>query len=203
MRKTTFLSLLITLCFVGLQTLSAQPNNRLFFVFLNTNPDKPVISEEKKESLQAQHLGNLDNLADQGILKAAGPFDGGGGLLILQAETEAEAWEIVNTDPAVKADRFKVEVLPFALNGNQLCGAKEPYEMVTYQFVRLISDVEFFGDIKKMVHDDRFFMAGDARQRFLHFIDAQANFVAAMFRQRGRANRMCVQDGADRRIEFI
>ena len=159
MRKTTFLTLLLTLCFVGFQTVNAQSNNRLFFVFLNTNPDKPEISESEKEKLQTQHLANLDRLAREGTLKAAGPFDGGGGLVILKADTEEAAWELINSDPAVQANRFKVEVHPFALNGNQLCGAKEPYEMVTYQFVRLISNVEYFGDIQKMVYDDRFFMA--------------------------------------------
>ncbi len=159
MRKTLLFTVFMFVCLIGFQTLSAQPNFRYFFVFLNTNPDKPVISEEEKENLQTLHLANLDNLQADGILHAAGPFDGGGGMLIVSANSIEEAKEIVSTDPAVAADRFNVEVFPFQIAGNNICGVKEPYEMVTYQFVRLSSNVEFFGDTQKMVYDDRFFMA--------------------------------------------
>lgn len=159
MRKTLLFTAFMFVCLIGFQTLSAQPNTRYFFVFLNTNPDKPEISEEEKENLQTLHLANLDNLHADGILNAAGPFDGGGGMLIVSAKSIEEAKEIVSTDPAVAADRYNVEVFPFQVVGNNVCGAKEPHEMVTYQFVRLSSNVEFFGDIQEMVYDDRFFMA--------------------------------------------
>ena len=159
-RKTTLLLLMLA----AVQVLSAQYTKDLFFVFLNTNPDKPEISESEKENLQALHLENLDRLAQQGILHAAGPFDGGGGMLILETDSKEEALDIVNTDPAVKAGRFNVEVFPFLLAGNRLCGPKKPYEMVTYQFVRLNSNPEFFGDLDKMVYDNRVFMVEQNNQ---------------------------------------
>lgn len=159
MRKTLLFSAFMIVCLLGFQTLSAQPNIRYFFVFLNTNPDKPQISEEEKENLQSLHLENLDKLQKDGVLHAAGPFDGGGGMLVLSATSVEEARDIVNTDPAVAAQRFNVEVFPFNITGNTLCKVKEPYEMVTYQFVRLTSNVEYFGDTHQMVYEDRFFMA--------------------------------------------
>lgn len=148
----------------AVQMLSAQYTKDLFFVFLNTNPDKPEISETEKERLQALHMENLERLHQEGILHAAGPFDGGGGMLILEAGSKKEAMDFVDSDPAVQADRFQVEVIPFILAGNKLCNPKEPYEMVTYQFVRLTSNVEFFGDLDQMIYDNRVFMSEQNNQ---------------------------------------
>ena len=159
MRKSLLFTALMFVCLIGFQTLSAQPSFSYFFVFLNTNPDKPQISEEEKENLQALHRANLDNLQSDGILHAAGPFDGGGGMLVVSAQSVEEATEIISKDPAVAANRFNVEVLPFQAVGNNICDVKEPHEMVTYQFVRLTSNVEYFGDTHQMVYEDRFFMA--------------------------------------------
>lgn len=139
--------------------LTAQTDSDLYFVFLNTNPDKEVLSESKVETLQTEHLNNIDRLSAEGKLIAAGPFEGGGGILILKAKDQFEAWKHLDSDPAVKANRFKVEVMPFSVWNGYVCGAKEPYEMVTYQFARLISNPDFKGDERKMIHDNRIFMA--------------------------------------------
>jgi len=139
--------------------LTAQSDSELYFVFLNTNPDKEVLSENKVENLQAAHLNNIDRLSKEGKLIAAGPFEEGGGILILKAKDQFQAWEYLDTDPAIKAKRFKVEVMPFSVWNGYVCGAKEPYEMVTYQFARLFSNPDFKGDERKMIHDNRIFMA--------------------------------------------
>ncbi len=141
----------------GIQ-INAQ-NSDLFFVFLNNNPDKEMLSKSDAESLQAAHLKNLAKMADEGKLIAAGPFEGGGGMLIIKAENQFKAWDYLNTDPAIKAKRFKVEVLPFMTWNGKICKSKDPENMVTYQFVRLISDQYFKGDENKMIHDNRIFMA--------------------------------------------
>ena len=92
---------------------SAQKNNDLFFVFLNSNPEKAELSKEKVDALQAAHLDNIAKLSEEGKLLAAGPFDGGGGMFILDAKDQFQAWDYLNTDPAIKANRYKVEVIPF------------------------------------------------------------------------------------------
>ena len=149
----------IVLIIFAASNLQAQKNEGLFFVFLNSNPDKPQISDKEKEGLQAAHMANLDRLAQEGKLLAAGPFEGGGGLLILDAENIDDAKALVQSDPAVEANRFKTEVLPFKVTGNDLCGAEEPYEMVTYQFVRTISNPDYFEDFNKMFRANRMFLS--------------------------------------------
>ena len=137
----------------------AQNNNELFFVFLNTNPDKEKISESQVESLQAAHLKNIEKLAKEGKILSAGPFEGGGGMFVISAKDQFQAWEYLETDPAIKANRFKVEVLPFQIWNGNICSPKEPYEMVNYQFIRLISNPDFKGDERPLIHDNRIFMS--------------------------------------------
>ncbi len=136
----------------------AQSNKDLFFVFLNTNPDKEQISKKKINKLQEEHLENITRLSNEGIMRAAGPLDGGGGILILQTESIEKAKEILQTDPAIAASRFVVEVYPFTITNGILPGAEKPYDMVTYQMVRLTpnKDVEF--DINKINYTNRLFM---------------------------------------------
>lgn len=149
-------------------------SNKLFFVFLNSNPAKPLISEDQTEQLQAAHLQNIERLAKEGIIKAAGPFDGGGGMFIMTARDLESANEILQTDPAIQANRFNLEVFPLSLAHNDICGAKEPYEMVTYQFVRTISNPEYFGDMDLMKGENRIFMADLNNDN--DFVVSQGNF---------------------------
>lgn len=146
-------------CYVSGPLLQAQTNQDLYFVFLNTNPDRPLISDDEKEKLQAGHMANIERLAQEGSLLAAGPFDGGGGIFVLHSEDLESAKALLESDPAIQANRFNTEVYPFHINGNDLCGAKEPYEMVTYQFVRINSNIEWFGDMDEMRYENRKFMS--------------------------------------------
>ena len=170
-KKLPVILLLLALFLVNLS--QAQSNN-LFFVFLNTNPDKEQLDEEKTEQIQAAHLQNIDMLAKEGIIRAAGPFEGGGGFLILNTEDEESANTILQTDPAIKANRFVTEIFPLMLAHNDLCGAKEPYEMVTYQFVRTIFNLDYFGDLDKWFAENRVFMADLNNHN--DFVIAQGNF---------------------------
>jgi uncharacterized protein YciI len=153
------LLILFTLAIISSSQTQAQTNDNLFFVFLNTNPNKAKLSTEQVESLQAAHLQNIEKLSEEGKLFAAGPFDTGGGFFIIHADNIEQANEFISTDPAIAANRYIIEIYPFSIRINDLCGAKEPYEMVTYQFVRLTADHSYFGDLDQMIHDNRFFMA--------------------------------------------
>lgn len=154
------LTIIIILFFtVTTDTLTVQTNENLFFVFLNSNPDKLVISDSEAEDLQAGHLKNIGKLKDEGKLFAAGPFDGGGGMFVLHADNIDEANSYLKTDPAIAANRFLLEVLPFNIWNGDMCGAKEPYIMVTYQLVRLISNCEDSDDITKVRYNNRLFMS--------------------------------------------
>lgn len=130
MRKYSFVLSLLFICSVA----SAQ-NKSYTFVFLNNKPDKEVLSKEKSDSIMTGHLNNIGRLAKEGKLLAAGPFEGGGGIFILNTTSVKEANEWLATDPGIQAKRWNLEVLPYASAG-AICPVGENYEMVFYQFVR-------------------------------------------------------------------
>lgn len=114
----------------------AQTSDNLLFVFLNKRTDLPSMPKEELDKLMEGHMANIDRLAKEGKLIVAGPFEGGGGIFILKTNSadEAKAW--LATDPGVKAERWRMEYIPVTFRSGNACVAKEPYEMVTYHFVR-------------------------------------------------------------------
>jgi uncharacterized protein YciI len=114
---------------------SAQ-NKSYTFVFLNNKPDKEVLSKEKSDSIMQGHMNNIGRLAKEGKLLAAGPFEGGGGIFILNTTSVEEANQWLATDPGVKAKRWNLEVLPYTVSTGSVCPVGEKFEMMFYQFVR-------------------------------------------------------------------
>jgi uncharacterized protein YciI len=49
-----------------------------------------------------EHRDRLQRLADEGTVALAGPFEGGGGLVVLDVGSPAEAERIAATDPFVR-----------------------------------------------------------------------------------------------------
>jgi uncharacterized protein YciI len=111
-------------------------------VFLNTKPDAAVLSKEASTTLMEGHMANINRLAAEGKLLAAGPFEGGGGLFILNTPSADEAERWVNTDPAVQANRWNIEILPYTPRVGSVCPVSEPYEMVMYTLIRFDAIVE-------------------------------------------------------------
>jgi len=106
------------------------------FVFLNTNPNRQELPKEKSDSLQTAHMANIDRLAKEGKLLAAGPFHGGGGIFVLNTGSVPEANEWLQSDPAVRAKRWNLEVLLYSPRVGSVCSVGENYEMISYSFVR-------------------------------------------------------------------
>ena len=52
------------------------------FVFLNKKADAVQLPKEEGDKLMAGHMANIERLAKEGKLIAAGPFEGGGGIFI-------------------------------------------------------------------------------------------------------------------------
>jgi uncharacterized protein YciI len=107
-----------------------------FFVFLNTNPDRPTISPDSASVLQALHMENIGKLYNEGKLDLAGPFNGGGGVFVLKAPDTTAAWGYLRGDAAVVAGRFNIELLPFEVSAGGLCKIPADNEMVQYGFLR-------------------------------------------------------------------
>lgn len=115
--------------------LCAQHKNYTI-VFLNKKADTDKISKAETAKIMEGHRANINRLAKEGKLLAAGPFDGGGGLFILNTTSIDEATEWLDTDPGVQAKRWDIEILPYSPRHGGVCSVKEPYEMISYSLVR-------------------------------------------------------------------
>jgi len=146
MTNKLFFALLMVFLIMGKTPLMAQITDNLYFVFLNTNPDREKLPDDRVAQLQDAHLKNIGQLHSEKKLLAAGPFDGGGGMFVLQANSLDEAKDLLKTDPAISANRFIIEVLPFQIEKGLLRGADSIYEMTTVQFVRFTHRQDFSGD---------------------------------------------------------
>jgi uncharacterized protein YciI len=88
--------------------------DRFTIALLILRPDAPKLDAEAATALQNAHMAHLADLHEAGILLAAGPlFDERfRGLSILNVDPE-RALALKEADPAVKAGRFSVEVIPW------------------------------------------------------------------------------------------
>jgi len=119
----------------SIQSYGQDYNN--VFVFLNSKPDKEEITAEAEEELQNAHRENIDKLVDEGKLIVAGPFDGGGGIFVLTTDQVSIARAWLESDPAIKANRWDIELYPIKYLQGGACLAKEPYEMMNYNFAQV------------------------------------------------------------------
>lgn len=124
--------------------LSAHAQYNRIFVFLNKRTDKAELPKEQVDKLMEGHIANINRLAKEGKLVAAGPFDGGGGIFIFHSTSLEEVKSWLATDPGVQADRWKIEILPFQFRMGKDTPLKEPYEMVSYQFIRYTPNIAKF-----------------------------------------------------------
>jgi uncharacterized protein YciI len=107
------------------------------FVFLNSKFDKEEISVAEEEVLQKAHRANIGRLVDEGKMIVAGPFEGGGGLFIMTTGVLSQARGWLATDPAVKANRWDIELFPVRFIIGGPCLAAEPIAMASYKFARV------------------------------------------------------------------
>lgn len=129
------------------------------------------MQKEQLDKIMEGHFANINRLATEGKLISAGPFEGGGGIFILNTTSIDEASEWLSTDPGVQARRWNIEVLPYKPRVNSACAVAEPYEMVTYNFIR------FTANISKSTAQDypRIFFKHD---EYLKQIESTGNVVA-------------------------
>ncbi len=118
--------------------------NKFTFVFLNTKTDKAELPKEQVDKIMEGHMANINKMAKQGKLLAAGPFEGGGGIYIFNSTSVEEVKTWINDDPGVKAQRWNIEVLPFTVRTGSVCAVTEPYQMTMYNFIRYTSNLTKF-----------------------------------------------------------
>jgi len=88
--------------------------DRLTVSLLVLRPDAPDLDETEAAALQDAHMSHLADLHEAGHLLAAGPLSDETfrGLSILRVDVD-EARRLKEADPAVRAGRFSVEVMPW------------------------------------------------------------------------------------------
>ncbi len=153
--KTILITLLLSTI---ITTGHTKPAESYYFVFLNKNPDKEKLSEKKVNELQKAHLKNIERLLNEGIIVAAGPFNGGGGLFILKSESIEDVYKSLETDQAIAANRFIIEIFPLHIYNGHLCDVPDNYEMGTFQFIRLYTNSITQDDLNKAIYDNRLYM---------------------------------------------
>lgn len=86
------------------------------FCILKTGSNTTATPDEKKKYFEG-HMANINKLAEEGKLVVAGPFMKNDrnyrGIFIFNCSTIEEAQKLVETDPAVKAKIFEVELTPW------------------------------------------------------------------------------------------
>jgi uncharacterized protein YciI len=91
--------------------------DRLTVALLVLRDDAPVLDDEAEAALQDAHMAHLAQLHADGHLVAAGPLLGGPheplrGLSLLRVDPE-RARELKEADPAVRAGRYRVTIMPW------------------------------------------------------------------------------------------
>ena len=132
MRPALFVSVLVaglTGCATGKAAQAEAPaapakefKMRTYYVaFLKRGPAWSTERTPEAIAIGEGHMANIKRLADCGKLLIAGPFDVGptpppdalAGIAIFDVPTLEEAVALTQTDPAVKAGRFIIEVMPW------------------------------------------------------------------------------------------
>jgi uncharacterized protein YciI len=125
-------------------TFCAFAQNKYTFVFLNKKPDAEKIEKSVLDKLMEGHMANMGKLAGRKKLLAAGPFDGGGGIFIFNTTSIDSVAKWIETDPAVRAKRWNIEILPYQPMVGGICPVGEKYEMTSYNFIRFVPEIKKF-----------------------------------------------------------
>ncbi len=129
---------LLWICFFAVAV--EVPAQEFHIVFLNKKEDKKQLPEEEVKRLMDGHMANINQLAKEGKLWAAGPFDGGGGIFIFKSPSIEDVKSWILTDPAVAAERWNVEIFSYTPRIGSVCAVGEKFEMTNYYFVRYYVD---------------------------------------------------------------
>jgi uncharacterized protein YciI len=127
-----------------LLSFSVASQDKFTFVFLHKRSDLPALPKDQVDKIMEGHMANINRLAKEGKLIAAGPFDGGGGIFIFRSSSTSEVKEWISTDPGVQAQRWNIEILPYQPAIGGVCAVGEPYEMVSYHFIHFKPNVMKF-----------------------------------------------------------
>jgi uncharacterized protein len=91
-------------------------NEQYQFGLLTRGPKWTAENTPEVQKIQEGHMANINKMAQAGKLFAAGPILDNGtlrGIFIFRAASVDEAMALAAEDPAIKAERLKLEILPW------------------------------------------------------------------------------------------
>jgi uncharacterized protein YciI len=140
--------------------IAAAQGQSFMWVFLHKKQQATEMPKDQLDKLMEGHMANIQRLAKEGKLIAAGPFEGGGGIFVFNSNSKERVQEWLSTDPGVKAERWRVEILPFHPRKGSVCPVKEPYEMTMYTFIRFSVNLTKYtiGDASEVAKEHERFM---------------------------------------------
>lgn len=89
---------------------------KIWFGIFQRPQNAPQYSAEKLKELQSGHIANLEKMAKEGILSAAGPLLSDGnrrGILIFFSKDIDEIKRAVAVDPLIRAKRLELRLIPW------------------------------------------------------------------------------------------
>ncbi len=93
------------------------PRELRYVVFLRPNPARQPMGVEPRRALMAAHMANIQRMADEGVLVAAGPMEDKEetieGIFVLRAPSREDARRIAARDPTVAGNRNIIDVHPW------------------------------------------------------------------------------------------
>jgi uncharacterized protein YciI len=108
--------------------------HRYFLALLRRGPTWSADKTPEAVRLSEGHMANIHAMAASGKLVVAGPFDvpeadllAPAGIFIFDVPSLEEARELVAGDPAVRAGRFTVEILPWWSTEGLGYGGQRPH----------------------------------------------------------------------------
>lgn len=135
MNKRSLLPLLLILL-LPMAALKAQSSGGYYFMFLNSNPEAPKLNNEEVSELMKGHLGNIEHMAEMGVLKVAGPFEAGGGVFLFETNSEDSIHSWLKPDPGIQSNRWNLELFPAQMVRGKVCPGQDYGEMRAFGFIR-------------------------------------------------------------------
>jgi uncharacterized protein YciI len=90
-----------------------------YMAFLRKGPKWTPDPTPEVMKISEAHMAHINKLAEEGSLIIAGPFVGQtgdsalAGMFLFKVDSEEKARELANADPAVKAGRFFIQIVPW------------------------------------------------------------------------------------------
>jgi uncharacterized protein YciI len=144
MRKQHLMKAVLVVIPLLWSLLTSAQDGKYSIVFLNKKTQSVEISQEELKKIMEGHMANMKRLADEGKLLIAGPFEGGGGIFVMNSASSEEIKQWISADPGVQANRWNIEILPFIPRHGGVCPVNENYKMTMYSFVRFDAIVHKF-----------------------------------------------------------